>query len=478
MAEIGAAKVGRSFETQAVVGILLGYLVISLVVVLSFPGTYDAGDSVMHYQIARYSTIHQDNLLSHWGKPFFTLVAAPFAIWGFWGIKFFQCLLAFGTGLMSFRIAKKLMLRPAWLAPILIFAAPEFFLSQQSGLTEPFFAFMLTLGVFLMVQEKYVWAAIALSFLPFVRTEGFLVLPAFGLYLLWRRQWRAIPMLGLGTAVYAVLGGIFLGDFLWIWTQNPYAKEFSNYGKGTIWHFPEQYVFVVGIPIYALTALGLLLLPFQRKAKEGRQWPEKILLIAAPFLIYFGAHMYFWVTGTGHSMGLTRVMIAIVPLGGLMALMGLQTALDWFPSHLKTVRNVLVGLILAYILAFPFLPNPAAIHLNDLDYSKDQKLLIELADYMKSYHLAERLTYCSHPSAAYFIGMDPFDRAHLRRLHYLTKDNPPPGTMVVWDSWFGVVESGVTREFLDLPSQPYRLLKSWETQQGNTVIALRLYEKI
>ncbi|HEX2899147.1 MAG TPA: hypothetical protein VHS96_05430, partial [Bacteroidia bacterium] len=251
---------------------LCAYFVVSLCIAITSSGTYDAGDSVMHYQIAHYAFVHPDNFLSHWGKPFFTLVAAPFAAMGFWGMKLFQCLLALGTGWLTYQNARMLRFRWAWLAPLFVLAAPEFFLSQLSGLTEPFFAFVLTLGVFGMLHGKPLPAAIALSLLPFVRTEGFLLLPVFGLILLLRKEWKAIPLLTLGTLVYAILGGIFLSDFLWIWTQNPYADQTLNYGLGGWLHFPEKYLFVVGIPIYALTLAGFVLAPL-RLALQRMQRP-------------------------------------------------------------------------------------------------------------------------------------------------------------------------------------------------------------
>ncbi|MFM2375667.1 MAG: hypothetical protein RLZZ165_764, partial [Bacteroidota bacterium] len=202
---------------------LITYFVVSIIVAWTSSGTYDAGDSVMHYQFAHYAFEHPRNLLVHWAKPFFTLVAAPFAMVGFAGIKLFQCLLVVATGWMNIGIGRRLGLRHAWTAALFTLMAPELFLVQLSGLTEPFFAFMLTLGVYLVVRQKAAWACLALSFLPFVRTEGFLLLPIFGAYLILAGKWKAMPLLAVGTVVYSVIGGFVLGDFLWIWTLNPYA---------------------------------------------------------------------------------------------------------------------------------------------------------------------------------------------------------------------------------------------------------------
>lgn len=469
------ANPSHLYKHRLVTGGLLCYFLASMTVVLLSQGTYDAGDSVMHYQIAHYAFQHPENLLSHWGKPFFTLVAAPFAALGYGGIKVFQCLLALGTGWMTYRSARLLELRPAWMAPLLALAAPEFFLSQLSGLTEPFFAFLLTLGVFLTLRRHSLLAAAALSMLPFVRTEGFLLLPVFGLYFLLRQEWKAIPFLGLGTVLYAVLGGIFLGDLLWIWTQNPYAIDRLNYGMGSLSHFPVQYLFIVGIPIYALSILGLALAPVRLVLGKPPKLLEELLLVLGPFLAYFVAHMYFWVSGVGHSMGLIRVMIGIVPLGALFALAGLDQLLQWLPSRRRWVRTILMALVAVYVGIFPFIPNPAAFHARDFKPTVDQAMLQEVGAWMREEGLLEKKIYTVHPSAAFYLGIDPFDPQRYRSLNRFRDDKPGPGCLILLDTWFGKVESGYIPADFDAQPAAFRLLRSWSGQEGATPIGMYLY---
>ena len=59
-------------------------------------GLLEGGDSIQHYQIARYSWSDPELLLHHWGKPLFTLFASPFAQLGHWGMSLFNacCVLA------------------------------------------------------------------------------------------------------------------------------------------------------------------------------------------------------------------------------------------------------------------------------------------------------------------------------------------------------------------------------------------------
>ncbi len=433
----------------------------------------------MHFQFAHWAWDHPLNLLDHWAKPVFTLIAAPFAAFGFAGMKFLQCLLVLGTGFFVWRIAGHFKFKFAWAAPVLAFAAPELFLSQLSGLTEPMFGFFLCLGIWLMLRQRLLLAALLLSCLPFIRTEGFLLLPTFGLYLLLiERNWRATLLLAATTVLYSLVGGIVFGDLLWIWTKNPYAGPLDNYGAGNWTHFIEQYLFVVGIPIYGLTILGLLTTPFQIIRRKVEQKAAFLLLILAPFAIYFGAHVIFWATGTGHSMGLIRVLIAIVPLGAIIALLGLETLLAFIPPKVAIASKVLLGLILAYACLFPLLPNPASIKAKDLQLSADQRSMQNAAEWMKDQALDDRTVFSAYPATAYYLNTDPFDTLALRPIIQIDKGEVPIGSIIVWDNWFGELEGGITPRFLNDNAFRFKPLQSWKSQDGKRSHEIALFEKI
>ncbi len=476
MTDIGPTSI-PALEKKLVPLGLIAYFVLALTVSLRSGGTYDAGDSVMHFEVARWAFAHPENFLYHWGKPFFTLLAAPFAQLGFGGMKLLQCLLALGSGWMLWRAAHRLQLQPAWLAPLLAFGAIEYFLAQLSGLTEPLFAFTLLLGVFLCLHERPVMAAMALSLLPFVRTEGFLLLPVFGLYLLTRYAWKALPFLAAGTFVYMLVGGIFKGNFLWIWTENPYSGMAVPYGVGGILHFPEQYLFVAGIPICVLTGIGLLLLPLRWLPKyRGAANLPLLLLVVAPFLTYFGMHTFFWVTGIGHSMGLQRVLIGVVPLGALIALAGLQQVLQFLPH--RVLGTGLTALVMAYVVLFPMLPNPAAIHAVDLRPTVDQQMIQSAATWIAAAGLSDRKICSAHPSVPYLSDKDPFDPDQYSALLHLSSGELSTGTIVVHDSWFGPVEAGFALSYFNERPLQYKRLQTWNGAVENTPIVLTLFEKI
>ncbi len=74
----------------------IGYWVISIFIVFYFNGTGNEADSINHFLYAHYAPPHPELYLNHWAKPLFTLLASPFAQFGFIGIKLFNILCAYG----------------------------------------------------------------------------------------------------------------------------------------------------------------------------------------------------------------------------------------------------------------------------------------------------------------------------------------------------------------------------------------------
>lgn len=459
--------------------ILFGLLIISLAVVFAFSGTYDTGDSLMHFQFAHWAYSNPKNLLDHWAKPFFTLLASVFAYFGFGGMKVLQCLMLFGTGFFTWKIGQRLEFKYAWIAAIFTSAAPEVFRAQMSGLTEPMFAFFLAFGIYLLLDEREILGALILSVLPFIRTEGFLVLPAFGIFLLvFQRNWKANLALATATLIYSLIGGIVFGDFLWIWTQNPYAGGRENYGIGNYAHFFEKYILIVGVPLYALQILGHLAIPVQLFRKQITYPKAFFLCILLPFWIYFGAHVYFWATGTGHSMGMHRVLIAIVPLGTIIAVLGLEMLLSFFSGKATIFGKVLLGLIIAYVLIFPFSANNAALDFKELQTYPDQTLMANAADWAKLNGYSDRIVWSAFPAAAFYLDINPFDQEKYRAIDGIDHGYVPIGSLIIWDNWFGRVEGGITPGFLKDNEFRFKPLMDFKETVGEKEYEVRLFEKV
>ncbi len=461
--------------------ILLFAFTVQVIVIFSFSGTRDSGDSIQHYLIAHYAFKHPELFLDHWGKPLFTLIASIPAIFGFAGIKFFNCLMVLWSLRNVYLISGQLFHKNSWIPLLLLAFMPELMRLQFSGLTEPLFAAWLSASVLLVLRGKIYQGFVMVSFLPFIRTEGFLLLPVFAIYFLdtqvklngnlrrlisnkkvCLKMIAALALLTVGTVVYSLVGGIIKGDLAWVFTGNPY-KHIKNYGQGNWTHFPRNFVFITGVPIYGLWILGILLggvAIFWKKGSLNSHVSWR--LIYGLFSVYFGAHVVFWATGTAHSMGLMRVMVSLTPLAALIAARALFFLLSWFPKGIY--QNIFLTLVCAYVAAFPFLPNPASLKVRDFQLSPDQVMLDQNADLVDGLEANDLKVYYAHPYVPIAFGFDPF--LYPRHMSKLSQSNIPPGTMFVWDNWFSVVEAGVPELFWE--ENPKRFLLRREVRANNS----------
>lgn len=427
------------------------YVVFACLMILFFDGTGDTGDSVLHYLYARSAPIHPELYFDHWGKPVFTLLASPFAQFGFVGIKVFNSIVILITLYLTYKSVVALELKRPIIALLIIMCSPLVILLTFSGLTEPLFALFTIWGLHLVTKNRVLLACIVISFLPFVRSEGLIIISAFGLYLLVKRHWKLLPWLLCGHVAYAVAGVFYYEDILWVFTKIPYASTTSIYGNGELFHFVGQLPYVIGIPSAILLVVGLQVLLLQLVQKKFSSEIHAIVFYG--FLSYFVAHTLFWYLGIFNSMGLKRVLIGVIPFIAIIGLIGAKTIIDVFQ---KTKHGSLIAtvVIVSLVVIFPFTKNPAAVHWDrDMKLSDDQKaaykMCVLVEEYRSNTSKQGRLIYLP-PYLSLALDIDHFDESeHININTELVQKYLRKGDIIIWDSWFSVVDAGVDREMLD-----------------------------
>lgn len=452
---------------------------ISLITLLALPVLYfsvfvpfetDTGDSVVHYFFARYAFQNPMLYLDHWAKPLFTLLASPFAQFGFSGMKLFNGLAGLLSAWFAYLIAKKLNLKFAWLAVVFVFFAPAYFVKLFSGYTEPLFGLMLTASVYLVLVKRSIPAALVMSFLPFVRSEGLILIMVFALYFLIRKNNRAILFLLTGHIAYS-FAGLFAGkNFLWIFTEIPY-KAFSSYGKGDFSHYPAQLLITLGVPLFMLCITGIIILllslsPLKIRTISSHKL-EIQLLIAGSFISYFLFHTISWGFGLFGSMGMSRVLTAMVPLLAIISLIGFNSLIGWTIKSKFPLNALIYVPVIAYILIFPFLNNPASIDWEkDLRRSPEMNEMHSIANDISKSNPGKFLYY-SNPYFSYAFDINPFDRSkHLCFTGWQVEKKLEPNSLIIWDNWFSVVEER-TDSILLYQNPELRLVKRYETEGIN-----------
>lgn len=418
-----------------VFAIILLYVVVALLTHINSSGVYDAGDGINHHLIARYAWKHPLLFLDHWGKPFYTLVSSSFAQLGYTGSVVFNILCGAGTLACVAGMAKKLNYPNRAAAVFLAAFAPLFFGVSISGLTEPLFALVLFASQLLALRKRYVWAALLVSFLPFVRSEGFLLLPLFGLVLLLRKQWFATLWLSAGTLLYSLIGGFAMGDFLWVIHNNPYRGAEDIYGSGSLFHFVTNNEFILGTAGVVLLLIGCLFFVRRVIKKTGPKTflPEELLLIYGCFFTYFIAHSFFWRFGLFGSLGLIRVLAAVAPAAALIAVSGVSELGTLWPTAKRLPQLVLAGACLITGLQ-TFRQTGFSFPINN-----DCQPAVDAADWLNAQPDNNNLIYAHHPYLQFRLKRDPFDENSIRNYWQLTPDAAQlrPGTYLIWDSHFG-----------------------------------------
>ncbi len=416
-------------------------------------GTYGGGDSWMHYLFARYAFKHPDNFLDQWGKPVFTILASPWAQLGFGGVKLFNILCALSTGYLSFLISRQHYSKYPWLSIVFVFSVPIYFVCVFSGLTEILFALFLIAGIYLYQNFRERWACLIISFLPFIRSEGFLIIPVFALITLYYRQYKATALLSFGTLIFSIIGYIFYHTWAWVFSTNPYLMATNVYGKGSILEFVRANENIVGAPQVFLLLLAALLFLFsyyqQLKTKtfgSDRMLNIRVVLIFGSFAVYFIAHSIFWRLGIFGSLGLIRVMAGIGPCIGLTAFAAFQALIN-IPILQRTVMRIVAVFFLLAVFIIPYKQNRHDIpyELSDLEQAQ-----FKSCQWIKEQGLQNKFIYFFDPFVAHLLDIDKFDNNRSSSILYVNNSiSFRKDAIVVWDSQFCPVEGQLPERWLD-----------------------------
>lgn len=416
--------------------------------ILFFNGTADSGDSLVHYLFARYAPFHSELYFDHWAKPVFVLLASPFAQMGFTGMKIFNSIVSIATIFFTYKTAEFLKVRNPIVVVLIMMFSPLNYIFTFSGLTEPLFALFTIVGIYFCLKGNYFSASLVISFLPYVRSEGLIIIGVFVLYFLWIKMWKAMPLLVGGSVVYSIAGYFVYHDFLWVFTKIPYATLNSVYGSGPITHFVEQLINVLGVPIYFLFWTGFFVLIFNWYKKRSN--PEEVVLLLFAFASFFIAHSLFWYLGIFNSFGLKRVLLGVMPVMGIIALMGFNVITEDLLKSKKVPKLILRNLVIIYMLIFPFTANPSAIQWEkDMMLTEEQLKAEEAAQFFLKEPLVPSTFIFNHPQLSIALNIDPYDESKHKKISAENVLKMKSGDVLILDNILGEKESDIKKEQLD-----------------------------
>ncbi len=436
----------ESTENKLVVaGLVLTGLVL---VYLAFftPVPEGGADNFAHFNIARWAFRYPHLFLDHWGKPVYTILAAPFAQLGFVAVRILNAVLGLITGWFVWKLAGQLKLKNGWFAVVVAVFTPIYFVMLSTGMTEIVFSLVLVLSVYLFFSEKLTASAILVSFLFLARTEGLAFELLFLVALLIKKQYKAIPFLATGFLVFSFIGLVFhYHDFWWLYNQRPYStgNQFV-YGKG------EWYYFLVRIPEYSgviitvLMVAGTIILPvkwLQEKLSFAGSYFLPVLLILGTFWGYFFIHSYLWWKGET-SAGLVRVMAANAPLAGIIGLYAVEGAAKYFKKkRILTVLLVLVSITQVVLTG--------AYYKKLVGFDLTAEVLQRTTDWLKESGGLKHKLVMHNPYFTFSTGIDAWDN-NVVQYGFSNNDKPedglPDSTLFIWDAHFSANEGNMPFE--------------------------------
>lgn len=382
----------------------------------------------------------------------------------------FNILAGLTTAWLAFLIISRLGYRNAYLVIIFVVFAPLYFMMQMTSLTEILFSLVLVLSVYLYLTDRFLLSAIVLSFLPLARTEGIIILPIFALAYLLLSKWWAIPLLATGFIVYSFAGMSYYHDFLWLIHQNPYPIASDIYGSGSLLHFAEDTKFISGLPLVFLMLTGVLVLGWQavKSSLEDRRKALSIFwIIFVPYAVYFIFHSILWWKGLGGSLGLTRVIAAVLPLACMISFIG-YNAVSKLLSFSRVAEIIFMLAVVFIIIRTTFAVNNVPVKITGSD-----KVLKETADWVKMENKNGKFIYYYDCVECFFLGLDPYDETKSRIAPF--GDNLADSSLLIWDAHFGPNE-GTTPLNTLLNQSHLKLLKVFRPDQPFTVLGGYNYE--
>ena len=464
------------WELHLVLSLLSLFLLAGVIVIFNTENSFGGGDHFTHFKLARWGWQYPRLLFSHWGKPVFTILVSPFAQEGINFARLFNVIVGLLTAFFSWKLANTLKYKNSWLVVVLVVFTPIYFSLMFSVMTEVLHSLFLVLAVWLFFKKDYLWSAVAVSFLPIVRTESVVLLPLFLLAFGLKKQWKYLPLFATGFLLISLAGWHFYNSFWWLITEMPYQGSAAGiYGHGSLFHFINHTKGILGYPIAGLFYIGLLVSIWFWYKKDSLALNDRfyfLLLVPGAYLIFLAAHSFVWWKGMGNSLGLIRVMGSVSPLAALTALAGFNFVDDLFSGYKKVFKGFAVLLVVWILISV------ISISRGGFKKSRPQEVLTESINYIVQNNLEKNKIYYFTNYVPFRLEIDPYDD---RYSSWGIPDSPkvslaiPNNSLIVWDAHFGPNEGRTPLAKL-LNDDGLKVLKVFKPKVPFTVLGGYNYE--
>jgi len=414
-------------------------------------------DACVHYLYARFAFQQHHLFVDIWGRPFCTaLYSLGAATAGRIGAQLTSLLAALFTAWICYRLAKRQDYRYPVLAAVFFLAQPLVFLHSFSELTE--LPFVLLLALAFWAYQKRLWTIMALlvGLMPAARPEGFGFLLLAAAALLFHRQSRSIvimlaPLVAWSAAGWCLCGRAnpwYLRIPLWVPEHWPYSAQ-SLYPPGPLLHFLAMLPAVVSPFVFPAVLLGIGRSFAQQPSPIPGLWSRffgpdhrsrcQCLIALIPLMVLAGHSLLYW-TGRMASSGELRYMLVVAPFWALLAARGWEWAFD----RCRLPRPVTWAAVASLL---PILAN-LAWQVIPLQPSMETIRAKEVARWYQASAMHDRYPRlaAAHPMVYFFLDISIMDPKRSSDFSPRTIADAPPGTILIWDSLYGMLNADATRK--------------------------------
>ena len=442
----------------------------------SSTGLEGGQDSYMHYLFARYSWDHSHLLLDQWGKPVFTLLSSPFCQLGLKGLVVFNILCLLGSGYFSFAAVKALKFRMPEIAFVIAVFAPIAFGRVISGLTEPLNGFLVALMLYFFAKDKYKVAYVIASFMPFVRTEGFVILGVVLLFLLIKKQYRYLPYVLSGTIFYSIFGAIISGNVMWVIDENPYFKFQSDgvlkLGNGPFLHYVNNLKNLWTVILFVVSIVATFFYSFKWLRNKGdKRYPFLVVLCFGMFFMYLMAHSTIYSLGILGAQGLLRVLMVTIPCFAILC----TAFIGGVNVKSFALRQLFFWAISFYVVYSSYVVNDYGFPWQEKVSIPEEHILGNLKNalqFIEENGMEDRMLVHQLPLIDVYANKDPFipgaqeDAQATNIWGVLSEDDwLKDRHLVLWDGYHAPREGGVSLAFMK-KSKRYRFLKKFSDEKS------------
>ncbi|MCF8331868.1 MAG: hypothetical protein K9H84_05395 [Bacteroidales bacterium] len=451
-------------------------LITYILLILFSKGSYGGADELKQFKYA-YNAFQNPELQAFLqGKQFYVLLTTPFAYFGLIGLRLFNVALAVITGYLTYRSARLLGYQYAVLAPVLVLFAPIYAIMVPTAMTEILFSFILILSIWLFLKNKFLWSSLILSFIPFIRNEGIVILFVFALAFLILKNYKSIPYLLTGFVLYGITGAFVFNDPLWILHQVPYGDASNIYGTGSILRFCIHIDKIFGFILTTLILIGLIRFFWQltgsRSSTDQKTKVAEGLVITGSFLGYFAVHSFVWYAGISGSLGLLRVMAAIVPAAALLGIKGLDS------FRILIEIKPWIKYLAFFIFIFFYIRLTMNIYTFPVELDREAREIKKAVEWIDKSTHQESIIHYHNAWLEYFFIMAGHKPERLKKripnVQYPAK-NVIPGSLIIWDAHFSPNEGQLPLDAL-LNHDAYKLLNIIELEASFKTLGDRPYK--